>query len=478
MSLRAADARFLLPNHPRTALVLGPLDRWRAALHDAEIEVLPSSGSAVAPHVTIAPGALLNEAAATGAQSLVLIGGGSTRRLRDLGFSVSRFLQLPRRGDADVFMPLGRSQLSGYVLRNVLAPPTALKRVRNEVVQALAARGRTPGRERVLVIATRSPTEPFLVRAAQRAGAPAAASVLCVRREPKRNVFYLFPDGAVEPSHVLKFMRRDGGPALASHRRGLELVERAGPVLSDHAPRAIADVREGGFDGFVETAVPGTKLSRVLASSSSRTAKTLEIERIAAWCVATVQATARPPEELEPARRWLASNLVPHWIAFGAPPDLADRIPAVRAALQHRDLTSYNVFVSDGGFAAIDWEGAQEAWFPLFDLVYFLADALAIVDRATKSDDGRIEHFAALFRGELDSSRVLFRWIRRAVDAAGVPPEAVGPITTVVWTYFGFAPWATPPGVSPAAVSTLKARVARAWLADPALGPGWSRWGS
>jgi hypothetical protein len=143
--------------------------------------------------------------------------------------------------------------------------------------------------------------------------------------------------------------------------------------------------------------------------------------------------------------------------------------------LQHRDLTSFNVIVSGEGFAAIDWEGARDAWFPLVDLLYFLADALAIVDDSTRTER-RLRHFSELFRGELPSSEVLFRWVRHAAEAARVPADAVGLIATVCWLDYGFAPWVAPPGVSPAALPTAKARLTRAWLADPALGPGWSRW--
>jgi hypothetical protein len=79
------------------------------------------------------------------------------------------------------------------------------------------------------------------------------------------------------------------------------------------------------------------------------------------------------------------------------------------------------------------------------------------------------------------AARILFAWVRRAVDELGLPPAAVGRIATLCWLHHSlshvarreqldvFAPDAVPP------VHGME-HVAAAWLADEALGPEWDRW--
>ena len=100
--------------------------------------------------------------------------------------------------------------------------------------------------------------------------------------------------------------------------------------------------------------------------------------------------------------------------------DLAS-LPAV---LQHNDLGTWNI-VSDGGadFTAVDWESANPSGLPLWDLWYFLADALRLLDGEEAADSGA---FARLFRGEAPASPELFRWTRTAVEALAIPAQVVG----------------------------------------------------
>ena len=117
---------------------------------------------------------------------------------------------------------------------------------------------------------------------------------------------------------------------------------------------------------------------------------------------------------------------------------------------------------------------------PLWDLFYFLNEALAISD-GVRSEDERTEHFGRLWRGELPSSQLLFRWTRELVGAAKIPAEAVGPIATLLWLHYAtkgighLERVERIEGVDQPA-ETAMMRNARLWLADPALGPGWRRW--
>jgi len=133
----------------------------------------------------------------------------------------------------------------------------------------------------------------------------------------------------------------------------------------------------------------------------------------------------------------------------------------------------------------LDWESARHNGMPLWDLWYFLHLALAELDGVSGIGEAdlraREHHAVALFRGELPSSEVLFRWTRRGVEACRVPPEAVGSIATLSFLHHGLSQAAREEAVlehaqGGTALEMLPPRLARHWLTDPALGPGWDRW--
>jgi hypothetical protein len=116
----------------------------------------------------------------------------------------------------------------------------------------------------------------------------------------------------------------------------------------------------------------------------------------------------------------------------------------------------------------------------LWDLLYFLVDVLPQLDGARSARE-RAELAIRLLRGEAPSSPVLFGWIRRAVEETAVPDQAVGPVATLCWLHHGLSHSdrsARAEGVEEGSAAQLPPveRIAPEWLADPTLGPGWSRW--
>ncbi|HEX2044492.1 MAG TPA: phosphotransferase, partial [Gaiellaceae bacterium] len=200
------------------------------------------------------------------------------------------------------------------------------------------------------------------------------------------------------------------------------------------------------------------------------------VEAVASWLVDVARETAGPAGTLAAERRRLAEVVLPRWAGFGAPGDLVERVPPLPGVLQHNDLGSWNVVVGRRGFVAVDWESARERGFPLWDVWYFLADALAHLDGAT-TPAARSEHFLRLFAGELPSSHVLLGWTRRAAEAAGVPSDALGALATLCWLGHGAADLArraaAPRGGTEAGGTFSVERLARLWLSHPALGPRW-----
>jgi hypothetical protein len=265
--------------------------------------------------------------------------------------------------------------------------------------------------------------------------------------------------------------------------RGLGIAEAGGDVVRRRAPRLLGRFEAAGLPASVETAAVGSRLTHLLLGPARRAEKAGAIEAVAAWTLEVGRATRRPPELLAEERRRLADAVVPSWRDQGVPPDLVERVGPVPGVLQHNDLGSWNIVArSSSEFTAVDWESARAVGLPLWDLVYFLADALTHVDGASFGDDRRNEHNRRLFRGELPSSEILFRWVRRTVEALEIPEESVAPIVTLCWLHHGLSGGARratadlrTPGDAATALADAE-RIARLWLRADGLGLDWTAW--
>lgn len=151
----------------------------------------------------------------------------------------------------------------------------------------------------------------------------------------------------------------------------------------------------------------------------------------------------------------------------------------VAAILQHNDLGGRNIVVGDSGFTAVDWEAARRFGLPLWDLLYFLTDALATLDRTTTPEE-QDEHTRLLLRGDLRHSPLLFDWVRLMVATLEIPEPAVGPIAMLAWLHHGLSHVARKTAVqrlgSKPGLPAPAGRIAPIWLSDPLLGPGWKAW--
>ena len=149
------------------------------------------------------------------------------------------------------------------------------------------------------------------------------------------------------------------------------------------------------------------------------------------------------------------------------------------AVVQHGDLGLWNIVGHATGFTVIDWESARPAGLPLWDVAYFLADALGFLARPGADDERKLEAMIALLRGELDTSPVLFELLAAAASKARVPAESVGAVVTLGWLHHGLSAAARTErraGLGAGAASSTPAltrALAHRWLTDPELGTGW-----
>jgi hypothetical protein len=481
VSLRRVDARLTLPRPVRRACVLGGLDAWRSGLELAGAELVDRAG---APELTVAPASLAAEAAATGAAAVLLEGRGASRTLARLGYAVRRLLPLPDLDRPDLLLPLDREAPARYALARWRPAEGALKQVRNRVVVEAVRRGALPDVRPLQIIGLRDEGPPFPLGAAAELGVPSNGSWFLTLGQGDaltRAVFHVFVRGAEDPGWVVKVARVPGYSApFERDERGIGLARAAGVRVAEHVPVLLGRLEAGGLQGSVETAAVGERLSTLLRRGGSRDAGLALVERIAGWLLAVARETASAPGALECERERLRDHVVAPWIDRGAPPELVERVPAVPGVLVHDDLGAWNVVGDERSFTVLDWESARRHGLPLWDLLYFLVDALAQLDGAW-SDEERVRHALALLRGELVSSPLLFAWVRQAAEEARIPNEGVGPIATLCWLHHGLSHLSrreAAVGAGTVAGERIPPveRIAPTWLADPLLGPGWSRW--
>jgi hypothetical protein len=451
---------FVVPQLPGSARVLGPLESWREGLAQAQVDLDTRE-----PDLVVAPASLAAEGVALRPRSLVLEGRPRRGTLR--GYAARPLLALPDRDAPEMLLPAGVRAPVRYALDGGAGGRRA------RLTRPLLERGLIPPPFSPTVVAARDPGPPALVRVAAGFRPEVAGSswlpVLGRWGDPfSRAVLLLFPAGSTVPRWALKFARVPGnGRPFDLDEQGLGLAAAAGGSVAAHAPRLLGRFTAGPLEASLETAVVGRRLLIVLAETGRREQKLTEVERVAGWIETVARGTHAAPAPLDAQRRRLAEEA-----------GLFEAVSAVPSGFEHGDLWPDNVVVDRGTFGVLDWESARAHGFPLWDLFYFLTAALAFVD-GTASEAEQDEHFVRLWRGELPSSTVLFEWTRRFVDAAGIPPDAVGALATlrVLWLAHEDARHAEKTAAAGAGGGTpVSVRQAALWLADPQLGPGWDRW--
>jgi hypothetical protein len=392
------------------------------------------------------------------------------------GLRTRVYAALPSLDQPVLYVPTDSRRLGSYVLRTWTFPKTRIRAIRKHVF-VRAAPQVLARRKAVTVISPRR--QPLFVETAAEAfqlGRELDSFLVSGQGDDlARGVFVVFDGHAAAPSWIVKFSRAPGYvDPFDRDARGLALAAAAGGSVAARAPRLIGRFTAAGHEASVETAAVGSSLSGVLGSAGSRARKLELVDSIAEWIIGAGVATQCESvrDELERLER----DVVPRWSVDRRVLAGLDR---VRGVLQHNDLGAWNV-VSEraGSFSVLDWESAQPCGLPLWDLWYFLADALPLVDG--KQDEPPAA-FRQLFRGDAPSSQHLFAWTRRAVEALGVPAELVGGIATLCWLHHGLSHHARTAALQenasdPTAHRWPPEHYPRIWLDDPRLGVDWQCW--
>jgi hypothetical protein len=466
-AIRAADARFLAPARVQRVQLLGTLDDWHAALSKVGVDVVDDDADLV-----VCEPRYVRTAAHLGAPSVVVLGWGR-RSLRRAGYATTTLLVRSGSAGPRLYVPVEHRSAARAALLSPAPGRTTAKRLAAAAI-VTALRTGVPLRG-AITIGNRVDAPPrFLTASLGREFEGAWYLVTGEGDDLQRLVWFCF-DGGDEATHVVKCSRVAGNEAAFDREaHSLRALDDLPPHIRRHAPGLAGRLSVDGLPVTVETAVPGHPLHVELASGKDCTGV---IAAISDWIVDLGVATQAEAGALAPEIERLETDVVRAWAGAGAPAGLARNLPPVPAVLQHNDIGCWNVHVDGDAFAVIDWESSRAAGLPLWDLLYFLTDALG--EQAARSESlSKDDAVPRLLRGELPASATLFERLRRAAEHHGVPDETVGAIATLAWLEHARSPDLRAEIASVQSAESGAGRfpleqVASYWLADPLLGVDW-----
>lgn len=263
----------------------------------------------------------------------------------------------------------------------------------------------------------------------------------------RRGVFFVRLSGGQRV--VVKFAHQRGQTGkFDREERGLALVEAAGGVIASCAPRPLARFDVDGYPVSVQTACAGQDLGHLLRGPLPRRVKVLALGRVVSWLTDVARSTRQVRSGLEPA-----------------------------SVFVHGDLADGNVMVTMRSVAIVDWERARADGEPLWDLLYFAANTLPLLD-GVGGLEPTLDYLLSLFRGEQGrSSALLFHWVQTHVDALGLEPAAVGGIVARCWrAHADRVDLVSEEAAAERRAWPLMESLSTSWSADPELGETWRAW--
>jgi len=236
--------------------------------------------------------------------------------------------------------------------------------------------------------------------------------------------------GPASPIALAKFARvSEAEAALRREAHALRALEAGHPGLRG-APRVLGTGRRAGRLGLAQTAVPGRPLMDLLSAGSLPEVT----DAVTRWLLRLAGAA-----EPQPRSAWwprLVESPLRRFEADFGPLLPAGTLQQIRRRLEplsqlpivfeHRDCAPWNiVWQEDGEPALLDWESAEPRGLPALDLVYFLANAAFVIERALER-----HHTRRTYRRLLDPGTPLGALAQRAlrdyardlrVDVAALP---------------------------------------------------------
>ncbi len=252
----------------------------------------------------------------------------------------------------------------------------------------------------------------------------------------------LWAPGATEPAIIVKMTRDPSVNArLDNERDALRMLGSLGLATDDRVPIVQFAGRHAGLAIVGEGAIPGVPFADRVGADPSGGPILDALEWLTVLAAGSVRHAA--PADLAHA----LSDLHGRWVALCRPSSaeagrLAGAIEAVAAAdrpiplvFQHGDPGTWNLLVGDDGLVRfLDWENAEPAGPPLWDLLYLLrSHAVGAARRAGVRR--RLVAVERWFFGASPVSGLVADSIDRYLARIGLDPGLVEPLFHLCWMH-------------------------------------------
>jgi Phosphotransferase enzyme family len=251
---------------------------------------------------------------------------------------------------------------------------------------------------------------------------------------------FLFDPEEHSPRAVVKMTRDPSfNDRLENEWRALTTLAPL-PVAST-LPRPLFRGTHAGLAIVGETAVEGLALRSVLRSEPSLA----YAERGLDWLVELASSTASPGDSAGAAaalgallERFLETYAVTSQersFLLGQLASLERSVEPLPSVFQHGDPGAWNALVGpDGGLTFLDWEAAEHAGVPFWDLFYF-ARSMGVAVARTGTMRGASPGLGSVFLEPSELGRQLERAVCDLAERAGISLALVEPLFYLCWVH-------------------------------------------
>lgn len=375
------------------------------------------------------------------------------RLLDELGRPAARFLVRPARGEIGSVVPAGAAMPLAWLVRRGLLPPpsgpgtggAASRRLQRLVASGIARIGLG---ERYGWLATSDPAGPealprYLRDAAADSGIDLGSMAWALAAPGTyrtQKVLMLAGDpAAAQPALVVKMTRDPSANwRLRQAADGLVALGELGLADPGRAPSILFTAEHGGLLIVAEEALTGVRASasKLLEGAGSdatewltrlgeRSARPMPAAAVAAALGALIDRFAAIHGDDGELIRLLREQV-------GAIARHERDIPTV---FQHGDPGTWNLLVRDDGRVAfLDWENAEPAGMPLWDLLYFLRSfAMTTVPR--RPAERRLAHARRAFLRRSPATEPAIEAVRSYCRRLGIESGLIEPLYHLGWMF-------------------------------------------
>jgi aminoglycoside phosphotransferase (APT) family kinase protein len=362
-----------------------------------------------------------------------------------LGFGLA-----PRKGEARAAVPAGDELAKAYLEQRGLADgaPGPLPKLLDALRRGPSRATASPPTWRSGQLWARAPDGPpaYLRGLARASGVDLDGFRWCLaapgRYSSRKVLVFLFEGRDAGPTYITKLVR---DPALNSRleneAQALRTLASCELPPTATLPRVAFAGRHAGLAIVGETVVDGVPFrSEPLAAPGGPAVRSAigwfhALAQVAPGRRATGGEVADTLAELLDRLRRIYRLAPAHQRYLEDQLESLRSIEAIPVVFQHGDPGPWNLLVTpDGRTSLLDWEAAEEAGAPLWDLLYFLRSHS--IDHARAGGvRSAMEGFERQFLADTPVSRLVIEAVEGYRDAIGLPAQAVEPLFHTCWLH-------------------------------------------